>query len=116
MEDIKGFLGLPKQEFGIPGYKVAKTSHLLNKGVKISPPRSPALVQKTKPGPDPSKYSPTLEKMRETYWKSSIGKFSTSKKTSYLQDELNRSKSNPGPGSYEKKETFSSKSPFGKFE
>ena len=71
---------------------------------------------KKDPYPDPSKYSPTLEKSQATYWKSSIGKFTTTKKVSYLEEEISRSKSNPGPGAYNKSTVLQSRSPLGKFE
>lgn len=120
MESIQSLLTLKKQEFGIQGYQVAKTPLVITKGVKISPPRSPPfpkLVKMSKVSPDPAKYSPTLEKMHENYWKVSNGKFTTSKRGNFIDDEISRSKSNPGPGAYKQQsEKFGKNSPLGRFE
>lgn len=120
MESIDYLTSLKKkEEFGIKGYQVAKTPLFISKGVKISPAKSPSLpklAKGSKHSPDPAKYSPTLEKMHEINWKVSNGKFSSSKKPNFIDDEISRSKSNPGPGAYKQTEKFGKNSPLGKFE
>jgi hypothetical protein len=94
---------LPYQEFGIPGYSVAKTVHYLNKSAIISPKlqTSESLSEKKKASfPDPTKYSPSLQKMHETCWKRANGKFLISKKINIVEEQVKRCSSNPGPGAY----------------
>jgi len=76
----------------------------------------PRLVKVSRNSPDPAKYSPTIEKMHEINWKAANGKFSSSKKPNFIDEEISRSKSNPGPGAYKQTTRFGKKSPMGKFE
>lgn len=118
MEDIKAMMNVGKNEFGIPGYTVAKTHHYITKSAVISPER-PSKSSKSKENlPDPTKYSPTLEKLQTTYWKTPNGKFKTSKKINFIEEQVKRSKSNPGPGTYmkEPEKSRGSKVPLGLFE
>lgn len=118
MEDIKAMMNVGKSEFGIPGYTVAKTHHYITKSAVISPER-PSKSNKSKENlPDPTKYSPSLEKLQTTYWKTPNGKFLTSKKINFIEEQVKRSKSNPGPGTYMKdtEKTRSNKIKMGLFE
>ena len=118
MEDIKAMMNIGKSEFGIPGYSVAKTHHYITKSAVISPDR-PSKSSKSKENlPDPTKYSPTLQKLQDTYWKTPNGKFKTSKKINFIEEQVKRSKSNPGPGTYMKDtdKQKAAKIPLGQFE
>ena len=109
------------QEFGIPGYYVSKTVHYLNKSAIISPktPSSQSISEKLKASmPDPTKYSPSIQKLHEVCWKKANGKFLISKKINCIEEQVKRSASNPGPGTYLKSE-LKAKGPsplLGKFE
>lgn len=116
MDDIKSLKDSLKPYWGIPGYTVPKTLNYLTKSAVISPDRS--FRSKTSfLKPDPNKYSPTLKKTQKLYWTPRNGKFSLSKKKNFIQEQLNRTLNNPGPGSYLKEKNLSKlNKTLGKFE
>ena len=124
MEDIKGMMNASKPEWGIPGYYVQKTPLIVKKSAIISPDKrkGPSKEEKIRASmPDPTKYADDYKKSHEKYWKKASGKFYSSKKINYLDEQTKRSKSNPGPGAYHKsednkKEDASKNSLLGKFE
>ena len=117
MDDIKSMMNIGRHEFGIPGYTVAKTHHYLTKSALISPDRGKK-SSKVPSFPDPTKYSPTVEKLQQTFWKTPNGKFYSSKKTNFIEEQIKRSKSTPGPGYYikELEKIKPSRIPNGRFE
>jgi hypothetical protein len=123
MEDIKAMMDVGRPEWGIEGYTIAKTPLIIQKSAIISPDKrnGPSREEKLKANsPDPTKYAETYEKTHQKYWHKACGKFYKSKKTTYLEQQALRSKSNPGPGTYlnkdSDKEKFTKHSPLGRFE
>lgn len=123
MEDIKAMMDVGRPEWGIEGYTIAKTPLIIQKSAIISPDKrnGPSREEKIKANsPDPTKYAETYEKTHQKYWHKACGKFYKSKKITYLEQQTLRSKSNPGPGAYLKKdldkEKFTKNSPLGRFE
>ena len=113
---IGSLMNSSKPYWGIAGYSVPRTLNYLNKSAVISPERL-SRPRKLFLNPDPSKYSPSLKKTQELYWTPRNGKFASSKKVNYVEERINRSINNPGPGSYfkERNESQLSKT-LGRFE
>jgi hypothetical protein len=118
MEDIKSMMNVGKSEFGIPGYSVAKTHHYITKSAIICREHSKKSSKSREALPDPTKYSPTVEKLHQTLWKTPNGKFFSSKKINFIEEQIKRSKSSPGPGHYlkELEKIRSRRIPNGRFE
>ena len=124
MDEIRSMMNSGKQEWGIPGYYVQKTTHFFKKSAIISPEKkngSNREEQLRASMPDPTKYSEKYEKTHEKYWKKANGKFFGSKRINFLDDAIKRSKSNPGPGNYLKndgknKDDITKNTPLGRFE
>lgn len=122
MSNINELLNYGACEWVMPGYKVTKTKHYINKSYSFSPnkdsSRSKADKEKSKI-PDPTKYGETLDQTFKKHWRKASGQFPKGKKNSYLDEIIKISKGTPGPGSYNKlpKNVITKKtSPFGKFE
>lgn len=102
-------------QWGISGYIVPKTLNYLRKSAIITPEHKSRKKNLMKP--DPVKYSPTLKKTQDLYWRPTNGKFYSSKKISFFEEQANRSQSNPGPGSYlNEKNASKLNSTLGRFE
>jgi len=122
MSDIKDLLNYGVSEWVMPGYKVVKTIHYINKSCSFSPNKDSSRSKSDKEHskiPDPTKYGETFDQTLKNHWRKPSGKFPKSKKNSYLDEIIKVSKSTPGPGSYNnlpKNAVPKISSPFGKFE
>lgn len=91
-------------DWGIEGYKISKRPQLLVVRESLFPKGKRTDAFSSSLGkandPDPTKYSPTIEKLADRYWKPNNGRFTKDKKKSYIDEAIKVSPRTPGPGTY----------------
>ena len=96
-----------KQEWGIEGYCVPKTTQYIervNKFPKDKRQDAMTTASKRSKEPDPTKYSPDLKASQKQNWIQTGGKFYAGKKITIIDEVMEKSKKFPGPGDYFKEE------------
>ena len=98
-------LSTRKPEYGIQGYYVAKTCNYASRESRFPKSKRKDLTYEAQchsKEPDPTKYNESYEKNVQRYWTKPNGKFLKAKRETLMDEVAKRSKSTPGPGSYNK--------------